>query len=159
MHLLAVDCRTGVADCQTALPIQCEQEATNAVDMRHPFLTETITTADKTLLGLLSHVKRMRLLMDTLRGLSTQLQNFENTSVILDFEKTAYHDTLNSICLLVRQVSKHAGTPWVMKAYWVTQRYKAVALLQMLRDHERQLGLCLQIMSMYVGRDLSTAQT
>ena len=113
-------------------------------------LTETITTADKTLLGLLSHVERMRLLMDTLRGLSTQLQNFKTTSVILEFEETAYYDTLNSICDLVRQVCKHAGTPWVMKAYWVTQRYKAVALLQMLRDHERQLGLCLQIMSMYV---------
>ncbi|RMY83816.1 hypothetical protein D0862_11592, partial [Hortaea werneckii] len=56
-------------------------------------LTETRKTANKTLLSLLSRIQRLRLYLDSLHGLTSQLANPQERSMMLAFNENNYEAT------------------------------------------------------------------
>ncbi|KAK5123182.1 hypothetical protein LTR85_003380 [Meristemomyces frigidus] len=108
-------------------------------------LTETMQTANKTLLSLLSRVERMRLYLDSVRALAKQLRDPKQMAVMVTFNDTDYRQTLNVLRSLVDQGAAHSDNQWWMKTYWVTQRTKATQLLRSLQDHEAEITLMLSL--------------
>lgn len=110
-------------------------------------VVETIKTTNKTLMVLLSRVERMRLFLDALRGLAAQMSDPKQQALLLAFGENEYRNTLREIRELIRQVATYCETPWKLKAYWVTQKHKAVTLVKQLHEHEAELVVCLSIIS------------
>ncbi|KAI7222222.1 hypothetical protein KC333_g1248 [Hortaea werneckii] len=110
-------------------------------------LTETMKTANKTLLSLLSRIERMRLYLDSLRGLTSQLINPQERSMMLAFNENSYKATLKELHGLILDVAARTQHGVLLRVYWVAQRAKAEKYLSELEQHEREMLLMLSLIS------------
>ncbi|KAI7475245.1 hypothetical protein KC351_g10211 [Hortaea werneckii] len=110
-------------------------------------LTETMRTTNNTLLNLLSRIERIRLYLDSLRGLTHQLIYPQERSMMLAFNESSYKTTLKELHDLILDVAARTQHGVLLRIYWVAQRAKAEKYLSELEQHEQEMLLMLSLIS------------
>jgi hypothetical protein len=111
-------------------------------------VVETMKNAKKGLLELLRRTERMRLYLEILRSLCSQLVDARARDITLNFNKSACQTTIEELQQLMLKIANtsESGSVW-MAVNWIHYKGQVEELVQRLRDEEGEIGTLLLFIS------------